>query len=62
VNSASAMAVEVAASLEKYGLRRENGSVGELQCFVTDLPQSFTDVAARFLGTPPGNVVRVDIS
>jgi glutamate racemase len=62
VNSASAMAMEVAESLDRYRLRRAHGTTGELQCFATDLPQSFSDVATRFLGAPPGDVIRVDIS
>ena len=62
VNSATAMAIEVAEVLDGSGLRRASDSRGGLQCFVTDLPDSFADVATRFLGSPVGDVVRVDIS
>ena len=63
VNSATAMATEVAAELEHFELTRlHRDASGELQCFVTDLPGSFAEVATRFLGTPIGDVVKVDIS
>lgn len=62
VNSATAMAIEVSEALESYHLKRDQNSRGELRCFVTDLPGSFADVAARFLGNPVGDVEKVDIS
>jgi len=61
VDSAWAMALEMEAALKKTDMLREKGP-GKLQCFVTDLPGSFHDVAERFLGTSIGHVERVDIS
>ena len=62
VDSATAMAGEVARTLDAYGIARPPGSVGSLDCYVTDLPASFQDVASRFLGTSPAAVTKVDIT
>lgn len=62
VDSASAMAFEVKELLRAHRLTRTDTNVGQLHCFVTDLPESFTDVAERFLGHGIGTVEKVDIS
>jgi glutamate racemase len=60
VDSASSVALEVAQILE---LKKMAGNKikGTLECYVTDLPASFTTVANRFLGYDVGVVKRVDI-
>ncbi|MBN2718991.1 MAG: glutamate racemase [Deltaproteobacteria bacterium] len=62
VNSAEAMTIDVIEALNRHELNRTAAAPGKLQCFVTDLPGSFAEVATRFLGTPVGSVVKVDIS
>ncbi|MBN2342084.1 MAG: glutamate racemase [Deltaproteobacteria bacterium] len=62
VDSATAMAIEVSETLETYGLLRTDSFPGELRCYVTDWPDSFIDVAERFLGHSLGTVEKVDIS
>ena len=61
INSAQAMAREVAASLEANGLARAGGERGGLDCYATDLPESFQEMAERFLGGPIAAVEKVDI-
>jgi glutamate racemase len=61
IDSATAMAADVQLTLEKELLSRPKGSIGELHCFVTDLPASFTDMATRFLGEQPETVKVVDV-
>ncbi len=62
VDSATAMAAEVKRTLDENELRRKTASAGDLTCFVTDLPTSFEEVSTRFLGRPPGEVKKVDIT
>jgi glutamate racemase len=51
VDSAHATATELAAFLEARELARDSaGREGALRILVTDLPERFADVAARFLG------------
>jgi glutamate racemase len=54
VDSAAATADEVAAFLAERGQATSRGGVGKLSLLVTDLPKSFSAVAARFLGEPVG--------
>ena len=61
VDSASAMASDVAIELKRRGVERGEGE-GSLECFVTDLPASFAEVAGRFLGGAVDRVEKVDIS
>ncbi|NLN61996.1 MAG: glutamate racemase [Myxococcales bacterium] len=60
VDSAGAMAAEVSRVLAEERWLRQ-GENGTLQCFVTDLPQSFGHMAERFLGQHISAVERVDI-
>jgi len=60
VDSATAMAEDVARHLADLGLGRPGGT-GGLVCHVTDRPASFQEVASRFLGAPIGPVEVVDI-
>jgi glutamate racemase len=50
VDSAHAVASELAEVLEKRQLSGSPGKVGTLRIFVTDMPNKFTEVASRFLG------------
>jgi len=50
VDSAHALASELAEVLEKRQLSGSPGKVGKLRIFVTDMPNKFTEVASRFLG------------
>jgi len=61
VDSATAMASDVAIELARRQVERREGE-GSLECLVTDLPASFAEVAGRFLGRPVGGVEKVDIS
>jgi glutamate racemase len=60
VDSATAMASDVAIELARRGVERGEGS-GSLECFVTDLPASFAEVAGRFLGRAVDRVEKIDI-
>ena len=61
IDSASATADEVAAFLMERGQATTRSHRGELELLVTDLPKSFTDVAARFLGEPVTTVTQIDL-
>ncbi|MCP4677154.1 MAG: glutamate racemase [Deltaproteobacteria bacterium] len=61
VDSATAMGADIKRVLGESDLRRAPDQVGDLKCFVTDLPDSFEVVATRFLGNKPGEVKLVDI-
>jgi glutamate racemase len=61
VDSASATADEVATFLSERGQRATRKERGGLELLVTDLPKTFADVAARFLGEPVGRVEQVDL-
>jgi glutamate racemase len=62
VDSASAMAAGVRDFLESRGLaRREDGAGASVRLLVTDLPQTFRETAARFLGGEVGEVEQVDL-
>jgi hypothetical protein len=56
------MAADVKFALESRRLNRIPGEKGEFCCFATDLPNSFKEVATRFLGEQIGKVEAVDIS
>jgi glutamate racemase len=60
VDSAHATATEVRAFLEERGLARTSGE-GTVELLVTDVPRTFTEVAARFLGAAVGDVEQVDL-
>jgi glutamate racemase len=60
VDSARATAGDVKAFLEARGLARA-GSAGSVQLLVTDIPRTFAEVAARFLGDAVGEVEQIDL-
>jgi glutamate racemase len=60
VDSARATAADVKAFLEARGLAR-GGSDGSVELRVTDIPRTFAEVAARFLGDAVGEVEQVDL-
>lgn len=61
VDSASATADEIAAFLIERGQDATREERGRLELLVTDLPKSFSDVAARFLGEPVDDVSQIDL-
>lgn len=64
IDSATAMTADVEATLATGDMRRQAADdAGSLTCCVTDLPQSFQEVASRFLGEtdPLRDVEVVDI-
>ena len=61
VDSASATADEVAAFLAERNQAASRAGRGALELLVTDLPKSFAEVAARFLGEPVTEVHQVDL-
>jgi glutamate racemase len=60
VDSARATAADVKAFLEARGLARP-GSDGSVELRVTDVPRTFAEVAARFLGDSVREVEQVDL-
>lgn len=61
VDSAQATADEVADFLVERRLSTARSGGGRLELLVTDLPKSFADVAARFLGEPALGVQQIDL-
>ncbi len=62
VDSAHATAVDVHAFLSARGLARApGGDPGRVQLLVTDLPRTFREQAARFLGDSVSDVEQVDL-
>ena len=61
VDSASATADEVARFLEERGQSTWREAPGALDLYVTDLPKSFSDIAARFLCEPVERVTQIDL-
>lgn len=61
VDVGEATAQELRAFLDARGLRNPQGATGTLRTLVTDRPQSFAEVAARFLGHAVDNVTLVDL-
>jgi glutamate racemase len=62
VDSAEATAQTVAELLRAEGQLAPPGQVAEHQYFVTDVPERFVEVGARFLGRPISNAEQVDVS
>ena len=56
VDSAHAVAAELAALLTRQQLAASRAHVGKLRIFVTDMPNRFTEVASRFLGQDVGSL------
>lgn len=61
IDSATSMAADVEQILHGRSLGRAPGQVGDLTCYVTDLPGSFEEVATRFLGEKLSRITQVDI-
>jgi glutamate racemase len=63
VDSAVATATELSEILRTRGLAAQRDRPGTLRLWVTDLPDRFADVAARFLGDAidPDSVTQVDL-
>jgi glutamate racemase len=60
VDSARATASDVRAFLQARGLARA-GSAGSVELLVTDIPRTFAEVAARFLGEAVSEVEQIDL-
>ena len=62
VDSAEATALELGTLIASRNMGRSaDDRGGTLELMVTDRPQSFADVAARFLGHPVPDVELVDL-
>lgn len=61
VDSASAVAREVAAFLGERDLLRRDARRGETRLLVTDMPKSFDETAKRFLGADVEGAEQVDL-
>lgn len=61
VDGALATAEEVATFLDERALASDSAQRGDLELFVTDMPKSFAEVAARFLGEPILHVHQIDL-
>ncbi len=61
VDSAESVATEARAFLHDRGLARTAGDGGSIELLVTDVPKTFSDVAARFLGHEIPGVEVVDL-
>jgi glutamate racemase len=61
VDSAHAVAAEARGFLHARGLARSGGGSGDVRLLVTDVPKSFAEVAARFLGGAVPSVEQVDL-
>ena len=59
VDSAQTTAEAVRETLVRYGLVRRSGS-GSVSFFVTDVPDRFIKVGARFMGHPVESAVRIE--
>jgi glutamate racemase len=59
VDSAHALASELADVLERQQLSASPGKPGKLRVFVTDMPNKFSEVASRFLGQ---DVAKLDVT
>jgi len=62
VDSAEATAAEVAQRLQSTGMLAPEGAVPHHGFYVTDVPDRFVEVGARFLGRPLPGAEQVDIS
>jgi len=61
VDVGEATAAELATFLDARSMRNAQDAQGSLRMLVTDRPQSFAEVAARFLGHPVDDVTLVDL-
>jgi glutamate racemase len=61
IDTGAAVADEVACFLKERGRARAADRRGSLEILVTDLPRSFSEVAARFLGGPVPDVQQIDL-
>jgi glutamate racemase len=56
IDSAEAVAFSAKTRLAERNLLSNNSNPGELNCYVSDRPQRFNELAERFLGRKPENV------
>ncbi|MCL2779845.1 MAG: glutamate racemase [Polyangiaceae bacterium] len=61
IDSANAVASEVADFLASRDLRCNEGALGTTRLVVTDRPKSFSETASRFLGSPVGAAEAIDL-
>jgi glutamate racemase len=61
VDSAETLASAAASLLATTGLLRETAGAGRLEFFLSDLPWTFKEIGARFLGRPIDDVSTVDL-
>jgi glutamate racemase len=61
VDSAHAAATDVTEFLRTRGLAREASTLARTELLVTDMPRSFAEVAARFLGGDVPHVEQIDL-
>src|SRR3954469_15305844 len=61
LNSASVVAQEVAGFLDERDLLRRSNEPGTTQLYVTDVPRTFDETAARFLGERAGAAEQIDL-
>ncbi|MBN2801920.1 MAG: glutamate racemase [Deltaproteobacteria bacterium] len=61
VDSATSMADDVGNILNEKNIARDTSKEGSLDCYSTDLPFSFEELATLFLGKKPSSFQKVDI-
>ncbi len=62
IDTGAAVAREVRAFLTDRGRRTDGTTRGALELLVTDLPKTFAEVGARFLGEDVGEVRQIDLT
>jgi glutamate racemase len=62
IDSAEETARQVTRALEEKGLQRDNNRQAVHKFYVSDVPDKFSQIAARFLGRPINNITRIDIT
>ncbi len=60
IDSGYETAYRVRTLLKNHGLAHDGQKIAEDRFYVSDIPQKFAGVGARFLGEPLGNVERID--
>jgi hypothetical protein len=61
VDSAETLAAAAAKQLEAAGLFHDEGATGKLEFYLSDIPWTFTEVGAQFLGRPITDVRTVNL-
>lgn len=62
IDSADAIASSAREALKSMRLSNPSGSTGRFNCYVSDRPQRFQELAERFLGREIGNIEIVDLN